>query len=609
MNPSPPRLPRPLFHLIVAALLCCPFAGSAQESNEISPPDSTAQPAVARDAANPGLPKLELTPKLLYQLLLAEIAGQRGNIPLAQSLYLDLARSTRDPRVARRAAEISLHARQLDSALEAARIWVQADPESSQGRQMLAGLLLGKQNLEEAVPHLAKWLAIEIARPAPAEGEETRRVENPQAAKSFSGNLGHVLDYLYRLLARFPDKATELRLMEQLTAPYQNFPEAHYVRAQAASDAKDDARALASLERALELRPDWEAAVLFKVHLQQRISSTLATETLRRFLDDHPKADEVRIAYARTLIGDKRYEEAHREFEALLNAHPDNGEVLYAVALLSMQLRDLEPAEKHMKKLLEMRYGDLNLLHFYLGQIAEDSKRPQDALQWYGLIKSGDQYLPALSRAAALLAKQGRIDEGRMLLKKAAEDTPNERVQILLAESQLLSSVGRNVEAFDLLDKQLAKEPEQPELLYESALLAEKIDRLDVLERNLRKLILLKPEDAHAYNALGYSLADHGLRLDEAQQLIDKGLALAPDDAFILDSKGWLFYRRGENGAAIEFLKKAFSLREDPEIAAHLGEVLWITGRRDEALKTWNDSAKANPNNALLADTIKKFKQ
>ena len=172
----------------------------------------------------------------------------------------------------------------------------------------------------------------------------------------------------------------------------------------------------------------------------------------------------------------------------------------------------------------------------------------------------------------------------------------------------LLHDTENGLKAYDLLDKHLAGQPDQPELLYETALLAEKLDRLDVMERHLRKLIRLKPDDAHAYNALGYSLADHGLRLDEAQQLIDRGLALAPDDAFILDSKGWLLYRRGARPEALEILRKAYGVRPDAEIAAHLGEVLWVSGKQDEAVKTWDDSAKANPGNQLLNDTIKKFK-
>ncbi|HQW19516.1 MAG TPA: tetratricopeptide repeat protein [Rhodocyclaceae bacterium] len=179
---------------------------------------------------------------------------------------------------------------------------------------------------------------------------------------------------------------------------------------------------------------------------------------------------------------------------------------------------------------------------------------------------------------------------------------------LLIAEAQLLVEFKRDTEAFDLLDKALASQPEEPDLLYETSLIAERLNRFDVLERNLRKLILLKPEDPRAYNALGYSLADRSLRLDEAQQLIDKALSLAPNDAYIIDSKGWLLYRRGETAAATETLQKAFDLRSDPEIAAHLGEVLWVSGNHDEARKTWKDAAKTSPSNQVLTDTIRKFK-
>jgi len=407
---------------------------------------------------------------------------------------------------------------------------------------------------------------------------------------------------------RYPDKAATLRLVEHLTAPYENLAEAHLSRALAASNAGDDARALKALDRAQALRPDWEESLLFKVQLQKRVSTSLAEETLRGFLADHPKASDVRLAYARDLIGDKHYEEARREFATLLADHKDNSEVLYAVALLSLQLNDYGPAEKYLTRLLELNFGNPNLLRYYLGQVAEDTKRPQEALQWYDKVTPGEQYLPALSRAASILARQGQIEDGRTLLHKAAEAEPSERLTLLIAESQLLSEFKRDAEAFDLLDKELAMQPEQPELLYETSLLAEKLKRLDVMERNLRKLMLIKPDDPHAYNALGYSLADRNLRLDEALQLIDKALSLAPDDAYIMDSKGWLQYRRGEAAAAIELLRKAFGLRPDPEIAAHLGELLWVTDKREEARKTWNDAVKLSPTNQVLTDTIRKFK-
>lgn len=598
---SPSQLARILMNPIStrSALLLCLLGtligfSSGALSQTHGPLDGHPQGLVAsphaqeNDSAATNLPKLELTPQILYKLLLAEIAGARSNVSVAIDAYLDLARNTRDPRIARRATEIALYARQPDQALEAARIWAETDSESLQALQMLAGLLLSAKRPDEATGYLAKLLALDKANPAVG------------------------LARLARLLARHPDKTVVLDLTEQLTAPYESIPEAQFARAQAAAKANQDARAMTAIERALELRPDWEQAVLFKAQLQQRTNSKLAMETLSRFLGDFPKAREVRIAYARMLVGDKHYEDARSEFARLLDENRSDPEIIYAVALLSLQLNDLAVAEKHLKNLLELGVSDPNPLRYYLGQIAENSKRPQDALQWYGGVVAGEQFLPSRMRIATLLAQLGRLEEGRQSLKNAASANPNlapfERVALLIAEAQLLRDFGRVADAFDLLDHSLTTQPDQPELLYETALLAEKLGKNEVLERNLRNLIRLKPDDAQAYNALGYSLADRGERLDEAQQLIEKALELAPEDPFILDSKGWLLYRRGDQGGAFDILKKALALRPDPEIAAHLGEVLWIMGRREDAVNTWNEAAKANPANEALAATIKKFK-
>lgn len=569
---------RALARLALALFLAIPLAAGAQSDSS----DDAPAAAVEKQAEN--LPKLELTPKIIYQLLLAEIAGNRGSIQLSVGAYVDLAQSTRDPRIARRAAEIALYARRPEVALEMAQLWAEVDSESPQARQMLVGLLLSAQRLDEASDHLAKLISLE--------GEKT----------------GDALLRITRLLARYPDKQAVQRLIEKLTLPYGGLAEAHFVRAQAAVNAGDEVRALAEIGRAQELRPKWEEAVLFKAQIQQRTSNAQALETMRHYLDSYPEAREVRLAYARTLVGEKRYEEARREFAVLLEASKDDPEAIYAVALLSLQLNDLGVAELQFKRLLELGAGDINLVRLYLGQIAEEGKRPEEALRWYGMVTPSEQYLPAQLRRAKLLVQQGHLEDGRAALQQAAAANPRERISLLIAEAQLLADAGRAGEAFALLDGNLAAQPEQPELLYESALLAEKVGRFEVLERNLYKLIQLKPDHAHAYNALGYSLAERNLRLDEAQQLIEKALALSPDDAFILDSKGWVLYRRGDNGGALDYLKRAYKQRPDPEIAAHLGEVLWMLGRRDEAKQTWNEAASANPGNEAVSAAIKKFK-
>ncbi|MBI4986755.1 MAG: tetratricopeptide repeat protein [Rhodocyclales bacterium] len=558
--------------LLSALLIACLGSASAHADDilRVDEPGAAVQ-----------LPKIELTPQLLHQFLVAEIAGHRGQLGLAVGAYRDLAKETHDPRVAKRAAEIALFARQYDAALEAARIWVEADPESQPARQMLANLLAASGRGEELVVHIAKMLA--VAGP----------------------DIGPALLRLNRVFARNSDKQTVLQLIDDVTKPYLDQPEAHFARAVAAYEAQQPQRARQSIERALALRPNWEQAALVRAQIVGRGPDLV--EGLKNFVADNPKANDARLAYARALVGEKRYDEARGEFTKLLDENPDNSDVIYAVAVLSLQLNEPALAEKHLKRLVELGYAESDSARLYLGQIAEERKSWDEAVQWYSGVAAGEQYLAAQMRLANALFKSGKLDDARRSLRQAQAGNPRERAQLVLAEAQLLRDAGRHADAYGVLEAGLAAAPNQPDLLYEAALTAERLGRKDAAERDLRLLIQVKPDHAHAYNALGYSLVERGERFDEAQQLIDKALQLSPDDPYILDSKGWLLYRKGDVSGALDVLQKALALRADPEIAAHYGEVLWIVGRRDEARKAWNDAVKASPGNEVLATTIKRF--
>lgn len=523
----------------------------------------------------------ELSPKLLYQFLLAEIAGGRGEVSLAQRIYSDLAHSTQDARVARRATEIALFARNYEAALDAAKLWADRDPDSSQAQQMLTALLSVTNRNDE----LAAQISDQLAKAGPA--------------------LGSVLLQLNRMLVRHPDKGAVLQLVQKVTAPYLGIAEAHFARAQAAHGAQDNAQALMEIDRALTLRPDWEQAAVIRAQLMTDPGA--ASAFLGRFVETNPKAKDARLAQARSLVGQKQYAEARRVFQALLAENQDNADISYAVAMLSLQLNDLDEAEKQLKRLLGLGYSDPGSVRSYLGQVAEERKQWDEAIKWYEQVESGDQYLASRLRLANALFRSGKLEEARRVLQETTASNQKERGQLLIAEAQLLREANRHGDALTVLESGLDQHPDQPDLLYEAALTAEKVGRSEVLERNLRRLIELRPDYAHAYNALGYSLADRNERLDEAQQLIDKALSLSPNDPFILDSKGWVLFRMGNAAAALEVLQKAFGLRADPEIAAHLGEVLWSMGRRDEATKTWRDAAKTSPDNEVLLGVIKKF--
>jgi tetratricopeptide (TPR) repeat protein len=277
------------------------------------------------------------------------------------------------------------------------------------------------------------------------------------------------------------------------------------------------------------------------------------------------------------------------------------------IGLLSLQMDEFEVAETNLKRGLELNYRDPDTLRFYIGQSYEERKRYRDAMQWYAQVTEGDQFVAAQARYAFLLGRENTLAEAREYLQNVKVQSDEQRAMLIQAEAQLLREAKNYRESYDLLAGALERQPENPELLYDSALAAEKLDKLEVVETNLRKLIKLKPDHAQAYNALGYTLADRTDRYGEAKQYIEKALALSPEDPFILDSMGWVYYRMGNPAEGLSYLERAYTARPDPEIAAHLGEVLWSKGRQSDAEKVWRSSQKEHPENELLQDTIKRY--
>ena len=559
-------------------------AGDQEDDEEDEQNVSAQAQAPAAKLPLSALPNMELNGGMLYEFLLAEVALQRGNVGLAAQAYVDLAKKTRDPRVAKRATEIALYARMSGIAAESARIWLETEPQSAQALQTLTGLLVSTNRLDEAQPYL-KSLLVSGGR-SPADG----------------------FLQLNRLLGSNPDKAATLRTIQGLATAFPDLPEAKFAIAQAALAAGQDPLALVQVREAASMRPDWELAALFEAQLLQKTSVSAARERLAAYLKRNPKAREARMSYARALVAEQKLPEAHAEFQRLLTEFPDSPDVVYAVGLLAFQLNDYPAARQSLERLLTMNFRDRNTLRLYLGQIAEEEKKLPDALRWYGEVTRGEQYLNAQLRYAQVLAKQGNLEGARSHLRQISPANAQQKGQLVLAEAALLRDAKREREAFDLVAGALGEQPDNPDLLYDYAMLAEKIDRIDAMETSLRKLIVLRPDHAHAYNALGYSLADRNQRLPEAKQLIEKGLSLAPNDAFILDSMGWVFYRMGDNKTAIEYLRRAFAMRPDAEIAAHLGEVLWANGERVEAEKIWGDAMRQYPGNEVIASTIKRLK-
>lgn len=543
----------------------------------------TPAPTVA--AARPSAATVDtgLTPQVLYQYLLAEIAGARGQFDVAVPAYLDLARRTQDARIARRATEMAIYARQMPAATEAAQLWARLDPGSADAKRILAGVMSrGGVSVDAAQAHLAKVLA--------ESGDE----------------LGRNLLGLNAALGQMQDKKAARAVVERVTEPYLDHPEAHFARAHAAFNAGDALSAMTRIDQALQLRPDWEPAVLMKAQLLQRDDVDASRAVLDEYLKGHPDARQALLARARVLAAAKRYPEAREAFRALLAKSPEDADMVNAVGLLSMQIGDWDEAERQFSTLLELRPDDADRTRFYLAQIAEASGKRDLAIERYREVGEGDQYMQARVRLANLLAAGGDIDGARKALHEIKGDADVQH-RVRLAEAQVLRDAGKDSEALDLLDEGLRARPDDGDLLYESALLAERMGRHEVMEGRLRKLIALEPDNAHALNALGYSLADRGERLDEAQTLIDRAAALSPNDPFIMDSQGWVRFRRGDAKAALATLQEAYKLRADPEIAAHIGEVLWALDRHDDANRVWQEAATKFPDNKALGDVMKRF--
>jgi tetratricopeptide (TPR) repeat protein len=566
------NIKNPLLSLGVVILTACAQAPHAE---------SDAGPA---PVAKPELPGEGLSEAILYGLLVGDVAAQRGDYVLAAESYAGIARRTRDPRVVKRAVELAVKAHDYNTAISLGELWVLVEPDSSKARQVLIPLLMGQERYRDALPHLRALM---------------RSKERPPAMNFL---------HMQSLLGRYKDKKAGLELVRELAEAHADLPEAHYALSQVAWQAQHHDLAAKSLDEALRLRPGWETAALFRGQLHQRQGDEELFTYWRSFLKAHPQANEVRMAHAKALAKAGRYQEARAEFASLTAQIGDKAEIAYAIGLLSMQINDLDGAEASFKQAIQQGYADDETIRLYLAQISETRQRHEEALSRYDEIGPGERYFEARLKSVVLLGKMKRLVEGKARLDALTPANEREKVQIVQTEAQMLRDGGDNLGAFMVLDKAVRERPDSSELLYDRAMAAEKIDRLDVLEADLRRLIQLDPDHAHAYNALGYTLADRTGRLDEAMALLDKALKLAPDDAFILDSMGWALFKAKRYPEAESHLRRAYSGRPDPEIAAHLGEVLWQRGQREEARKLWNDALKQHPDNDVLIETVKRAK-
>ena len=522
--------------------------------------------------------------EFVYKYLLGEIAGQRGDLSLASQLFLDLAKQTRDPRLAERAARSAAYARQQRLALDAAVLWAELDPDSLEAQQASSQMLISTGDVQSAIPYIKKLLAKDKMR---AEGFLT----------------------INDLLALQEDKKAMYEIVKELAQPYPQSAEAHFALARAAWLAEDKNAAKKALLNASEIRPDWEPSAQMQGQILASESPDEAVNFYKSFLTKYPDANKVRMSYAKLLVSLKRHKEAKPEFIKLSESAKDNPETSAVVGLLSLEANELDMAKKYLQQALDNGFQDREQLYIYLGHTEERQKNSTKALEWYDQVPaSNNHYLEAKLSAANVIARTKNLDAAINMLNNLQELTIEQRLAIVQAEASMLAHAKRDQDAYDLIEKTVNTVPNTPQLIYDYAMAAERIGKLEVMEAQLRKVIKLQPDYSAAYNALGYSFADRNINLTEAKTLIETALKLSPGDHYILDSLGWVEYRLGNYAIAVEHLRKAHNIQADPEIAAHLGEVLWKQGLQEEAKKIWENALKEFPENNILVSTTKKFK-
>ena len=518
----------------------------------------------------------------LFKMLVAEFAGQREQLALALTEYLALAKTTRNADLAERATKIAVFSRDNPKALEAASLWVELQPTSLDARQILAAMHIRQGNAAAALEHLKYVLTQDNS----GDGGRFRVIAN--------------------LLGREDDRRTALAVMEKLVSERPGDTDALVAYALLAMRAEDLGKARGAMDQLVgraDINPN--LALAYMAVLQKQDAGTEGIAFLEKALKRTPDEFGLRLLYARMLADAQRYEQARLQFTMLLEQAPDNTDVIYALGLLNLQAGKVDEAEQNFRAL--NKYNDrADEAAFYLGQIEESRQRHAAALVHYKAVKEGPNVFPARLRVISLLATQDKTDEALAAIAATPVEGDEQKVQLTLLHAEVLTQAGRRDEAMALFDGALNGRYDMT-LLYNRAMLAEQMGRLDILEADLRTIIEREPENSQALNALGYTLADRTNRHAEALEFIKRALAASPNDFFILDSMGWVLYRLGRLEEAVGYLEKARQLRNDPEVAAHLGEVLWVLGRKDDARQIWNTALEKHPQDGKILEAIKRL--
>jgi len=524
--------------------------------------------------------------EFIYKFLLAEIATQRGDLNSAGHIYLDLAKLTKNIPLAERATRIAGSARNGRLAMDSANVWQKLDKVSIEPKRILAELFITSGNLAKARPLIKTLL----------EKEDKTRAE---------GFL-----YLNKILSQVENKKNALRFILDISKPYLDIPEARFAIAHAAFSAGNKKMAIEELDKIESINSKWETAALFRGYIIGQDWPEKALIFYQDFLQKNPKSNEVRLEYAKALTNIKRFDEAKQQFLKLVNSSLATSEISLTVALLSMELGDNILAEKYFMQSLERGHPQPAQIYIYLSGIYDDRGDFDETMTWLKKITNGEYFLDSRILMAEFIAKYGSVDSAIEMLNslKNRNLLPNEKLIILRNKASLLLVANRNQDAYDLMKLEEEEFKDSHEFKFDYAMLSEKMGNTLLMEQLLLEAIKLKPDYSTAYNALGYSYADRNIKLQVAKRYIEIALSYEPNNHYILDSMGWIHFKLGNLDIASQYIKKAYTINKDPEIAAHLGEILWIQGKEEEARKVWENSLNLHPTNTVLLETTNRFR-
>ena len=521
----------------------------------------------------------------LFNLLAAEFAGNAGDIDQSLKYYREASDSIEDSRLAARTAYIALYGKEYEKTLEALDRWQELEPESIDLARMYAITYLKLHRPVESVPYIEQIL----------DEAESSSIEEAMAVKQMLAKEASTED-AYVVLQKLNEREQKNEHLLVLQSRY------------AAQLAHYD-ESLALLDEVLAIDPSLHEVLIIKSRILAAQGKTKEAALLvMQVLQDHPDNDDLRLQYARMLVEQRHMSEAISHYLILHQNHPDDGEIALSLALLYIETKQIDEATEKLQYLIEID-KKVSIANYYLGRIAQSQGEDKQAVSYYLRVSQGEYVFDSQLRIGILLSMLGKPDEGLAKLEQLAEDQKNWslRVKAYLAQGEILRNEKRFKEGVEMYSRALLQKRDDTNLLYARGLMAEKVDRLDMAEQDLLKVISKEPDNAEALNALGYTLADRTVRYQEAMEYIKRAAELVPDDPAILDSLGWVSYRLGRMDDALLWLSKAFEKLEDAEIAAHYGEVLWKTNQKEKARIVWNKGMQDNAEDPVLLETLKRI--